>query len=39
LSYSKYDMPTFVNLIVEKMSGFRDEAIYKGEKVYFYKRA
>eukprot|EP00355_Strombidium_rassoulzadegani_P007426 CAMPEP_0168619986 /NCGR_PEP_ID=MMETSP0449_2-20121227/6893_1 /TAXON_ID=1082188 /ORGANISM="Strombidium rassoulzadegani, Strain ras09" /LENGTH=47 /DNA_ID= /DNA_START= /DNA_END= /DNA_ORIENTATION= len=25
--------------IVQEFSGFRDEAIYQGEQVFFYKRA
>ena len=36
---SNYDAPTFVNLVVECLSGFRDEAIYNGRQVFFYKRA
>ena len=26
-------------MIVREFSGFRDEAIYKGEQIFFYKRA
>ena len=26
-------------MIVKNFSGFRDEAIYKGKQVFFYKRA
>lgn len=36
---SNFDAPTFVNLVVEYLSGFRDEAIYEGRQVFFYKRA
>ena len=34
-----FDCPTVVKMIVSNFSGFRDEAIYKGEQVFFYKRA
>jgi hypothetical protein len=28
-----------VRLIAQEFTGFRDEAIYQGEQVFFYKRA
>ena len=31
LENSGYDCPTLVDMIVQKFSGFRDEAIYNGE--------
>lgn len=36
---AKKDVPTLVRQIVQKFSGFRDEAIYDGEQIFFYKRA
>jgi hypothetical protein len=39
LQAADFDCPTLVDLISQKFSGFRDEAIYNGEQVFFYKRA
>lgn len=36
---SNYDAPTFVNLVAMYLTGFRDQAIYNGSQVMFYKRA
>lgn len=36
---SNFDCANFVDLIVQNFSGFRDEAIYNGRQVFFYKRA
>jgi hypothetical protein len=36
---SSFDCPSLVNMIIREFSGFRDEAIYKGEQIFFYKRA
>jgi hypothetical protein len=36
---TEWNLPKFVKQLVEKVSGFRDEAIYRGKQVYFYKRA
>jgi hypothetical protein len=35
----KYDVPLLVRRIVQLFTGFRDEAIYKGSQIFFYKRA
>ena len=39
LDSTHYDCPKIVDLVVQKIPGFRDEAIYNGEQVFFYKRA
>ncbi|CDW83988.1 UNKNOWN [Stylonychia lemnae] len=39
LERSDFDVPTLIKDIVQNFSGFRDEAIYQGEQVCFYKRA
>lgn len=36
---SNYDCVKLVDMIVSSFSGFRDEAIFKGKQVFFYKRA
>jgi hypothetical protein len=36
---ANFSCSKFVELVVKHFSGFRDEAIYKGEQVFFYKRA
>ena len=36
---SNYDCGKLVELIVQYLPGFRDEAIYEGRQVFFYKRA
>ena len=36
---SKHDCVKLVEMIVSSFSGFRDEAIFKGKQVFFYKRA
>ena len=36
---TNFDCVAFVNLIVQKFSGFRDEAIFEGRQIFFYKRA
>jgi hypothetical protein len=39
IQQSGYDCPTLVDMIVREFSGFRDEAIHRGEQIFFYKRA
>ena len=39
LEKSNLDVPTLVRDIVQHFTGFRDEAIYEGEQIFFYKRA
>ena len=34
-----YDCPRLVSAIVECFPGFRDQAVYNGQQVFFYKRA
>ena len=36
---SDYDCTTLVHLITQNLPGFRDEALYDGPQVFFYKRA
>jgi len=39
LEAAGYDAPNLVRLVVEGLDSFRDEAVYKGRVVPFYKRA
>jgi len=39
LESCEYDAIRLVRLIAKEFTGFRDEAIYQGEQVFFYKRA
>ena len=39
IAKSGFDCPTLVKMIISEFSGFRDEAIFKGEQIFFYKRA
>jgi hypothetical protein len=39
LEKSGYDCAALVGLITSHLPGFRDEAIYAGHQVFFYKRA
>lgn len=39
LGAAGHDAPSLVRLVVEGLASFRDEAIYKGQVVPFYKRA
>jgi hypothetical protein len=36
---SGFDCPRLVDLILDTLPGFRDQAIYHGNQVFFYKRA
>jgi hypothetical protein len=36
---ANFSCPKFVENIVKHFSGFRDEAIYNGDQIFFYKRA
>jgi Potential Queuosine, Q, salvage protein family len=39
LEGAEWDAPRLVRQIGKDLTGFRDEAIYNGEQVFFYKRA
>lgn len=36
---ANFSCPKFVEMIVKHFSGYRDEAIYNGDQIFFYKRA
>jgi len=39
LAEAEFDCPKIVDLVVRTLPGFRDQAIYAGIQVFFYKRA